>query len=85
MAEQLMEAGVLLAVGMSVVFAFLTLLIAGIHLIAWFERAFPSPIETPSTRPRQEPKQKNDITEVSPQIAAAISAAVSTHRKSTSK
>ena len=43
MTEQLNEAGMLLAVGMAVVFSFLTLLIAGVHGIAWFVRVFPEP------------------------------------------
>ncbi len=36
MTEQLIEAGVLLGVGLSVVFAFLILLIGGLHAIAWY-------------------------------------------------
>jgi oxaloacetate decarboxylase gamma subunit len=104
MVDQLVEASVLLGVGMSVVFAFLTLLIGGIHAIAWFERTFPTPPEQNKARPRAAGSinnntiksanksannnavaNNNNPTTVSPQIAAAISAAVNTHRQTTSK
>jgi oxaloacetate decarboxylase gamma subunit len=100
MVDQLVEASVLLGVGMSVVFAFLTLLIGGIHAIAWFERTFPTPPEQNKARPRSAGSinknsnksannnavaNNNNPTTVSPQIAAAISAAVNTHRQTTSK
>ena len=96
MTEQLAEAGVLLGVGMSVVFAFLILLIGGIHAIAWYCRKFPSDeIITPSPRHRATLNQTNSnlnlnlsnnaTSSVSPQIAAAITAAVHTHRHTTLK
>jgi len=82
MKEQLLEAGVLLGVGMSVVFAFLTLLIGGIHSIAWFARTYPGP-ETASHKAK--PSYKNNKsatpTTVSPNIVAAITAAVHAHRQ----
>ncbi len=83
MTDQLIEAGVLLAVGMSVVFAFLTLLIAAIHAIAWFCRAFPSAeIESPKSH-QKKVSNNTSSTSVRPQIAAAITAAVHTHRHTT--
>lgn len=87
MTDQLMEAGVLLAVGMSVVFAFLTLLIAAIHAIAWFCRAFPSDESGSQNSHQKKPQHKNNqiTTSVSPQISAAIAAAVHTHRHTTLK
>lgn len=92
MNDQLMEAGILLAVGMSVVFAFLVLLIAGIHSIAWFCRKYPSAeiiphaaqTRTIKDRAIQDNNNKSP-TSVSPQVAAAITAAVHTHRHATSK
>jgi oxaloacetate decarboxylase gamma subunit len=91
MTDQLVEAGVLLAVGMSVVFAFLTLLIGGVYLISWYCRKFPSS-EAPKHAMQNAGQQKHidsssqkPSTSVSPQIAAAISAAVHTHRQSTLK
>jgi oxaloacetate decarboxylase gamma subunit len=86
MVDQLTEAGILLGVGMSVVFTFLTLLIAGIHAIAWFCRTFPSPEQTQNIRPQQtQNNNKKASSTVSPEIAAAITAAVHTHRHTTSK
>lgn len=85
MSEQLVEAGVLLAVGMSVVFAFLTLLIAGIHAIAWFCRKFPSEAPVPNVLENRAVRNNTVAASVSPQIAAAIAAAVHTHRHTTLK
>ena len=89
MTEQLIEAAILLGVGMSVVFAFLTLLIGGIHAIAWFERKFPSPApalnstnnnnNNSSTQTTVRPKQSNTQNN-SNEIVAAISAALHIHR-----
>ncbi len=89
MTGQLIEAAVLLAVGMSVVFAFLVLLIGGIHAIAWFCRKYPSEEATPNTpkkRAASNQAAKNKLpASVSPQVAAAITAAVHTHRHTTLK
>lgn len=87
MNDQLLEAGVLLAVGMSVVFAFLILLIGGIHTIAWFCRKFPSDEVTPYATQNRAAQNINNKspTSVSPQVAAAITAAVHTHRQTTLK
>ena len=85
MSEQLIEAGILLGVGMSVVFAFLTLLIGGIHSIAWFARVYPAPEVAGHTKnPRYNDKNsRNNATPatLSPTTLAAITAAVNTHRQ----
>ena len=89
MSGQLMGSAVLLAVGMSVVFAFLVLLIGGIHAIAWFCRQYPSEeasLHTPKKRAALSQAAKNKLpVSVSPQVAAAITAAVHTHRHTTLK
>lgn len=89
MAKQLAEAGMLLGVGMAVVFAFLTLLIGAIQLIAWFCKRFPeNEIETNKyTKPKYSQNRQaapsSDL--LSPNIVAAISAAVHTHRRAKAK
>jgi len=94
MTEQLIEAGMLLAVGMTVVFSFLTLLIGGIHGIAWFVRAFPAPEMSQGTyKPSYNNKKKQDNhqnkrlqpTTVKPNIAKAIGAAINEHRRAQKK
>ena len=85
MTEQLAEAGMLLAVGMIVVFSFLTLLIGGIHAIAWFARVFPEPENTSSyNKPSYQKNNKNKRstpTTVNPNIVTAITVAVNEHRR----
>nr|WP_136249919.1 OadG family transporter subunit [Ningiella ruwaisensis] len=80
MQEQLIEAAMLLGVGMSVVFAFLSLLIAGIHTIAWFVRQYPEPLPVSATKTKNN-KNQSSTTTVKPDIVAAISAAIHTHQK----
>jgi oxaloacetate decarboxylase gamma subunit len=85
MTDQLAEAGILMGVGMTVVFAFLTLLIGGIHGIAWFANLFPQPeVAThKNSKPKYNQNNKNNSTPttVDPSIVAAISAAVNAHRR----
>jgi oxaloacetate decarboxylase gamma subunit len=84
MGEQLAEAGILLGVGMSVVFAFLTLLIGGIQSIAWFSRLFPQTQDSASKSipPKYKHNNKNPKpTTVDSKVVAAINAAVHTHRR----
>lgn len=81
MSEQLAEAGMLMGVGMTVVFAFLTLLIAGIHSIAWLAKLLPEAEQKEHTKTKANYSKKNLIT-VDSNIKAAISAAVNAHRRS---
>jgi oxaloacetate decarboxylase gamma subunit len=86
MSEQLAEAGMLMAVGMSVVFAFLTLLIGGIHGIAWFSNLFPQPeaLEHKNSKPKYS-KNTPTPTTVDANVVKAITAAVNTHRRNNAK
>lgn len=82
MSDQLAQAGMLMGIGMTVVFAFLTLLIAGIHGIAWFARTFPEPEPIGQKNAKTKySKNTSSSTTVEPNIVAAISAAVNAHRR----
>lgn len=82
MGEQLVEAAVLLGVGMSVVFAFLILLIGGVNAIAWFAKTFPEPTAaTFNGAPTYNKKTNTAPATVEPAIASAIGAAINTHRR----
>lgn len=84
--SQLIEAATLMLVGMVFVFAFLSLLIVGVKLIARFCEAFPGEPETQPSLKRSPVKsspasaQENDRG-----VVAAISAAVHMHRQSNKK
>lgn len=85
MIEQLYEAAILLAVGMLVVFTFLSLLIVGIHAIAAFVRAFPGPQQNPvvaPTTPTNSAPTSVEHNQPTKEIIAAITAAVHKHRQS---
>lgn len=83
MLDQLVEAAVLLAVGMTVVFSFLTMLIGGVTLIAWYAQANKDDQGKQSNQNNnnQNNKIKSSSTTVKPDIVAAISAAVHIHRQ----
>ena len=82
MGEQLVEAAVLLGVGMTVVFAFLILLIGGVNAIAWFVKKFPEPTKGANNNAPTYNKNTNTASStVDPAIEAAITAAVHTHRR----
>lgn len=84
MTEQLIEAGILLGVGMSVVFAFLTILIGGVHGIAWFSKLYPQAQDGVNkyNTPKYSHNKKNlTSTTIDSTVVAAITAAVHTHRK----
>lgn len=69
----------LLIIGMTVVFSFLIMLIGGVKLIEKFCAAFP---ETESTnQPTYPPTSQPEESGVSPQIVAAITAALHQYRK----
>lgn len=73
----LMEAGTLMVVGMVVVFAFLTMLIGAVHLLSKFAQAFPDKTPPPTRQPISNTKHSN---QTSPQVIAAISAAVKQYK-----
>jgi oxaloacetate decarboxylase gamma subunit len=82
-ANALAEAANLLLVGMVVVFLFLSTLIGAITLIAWINEFFPEQslktIHNQTTfSHRTFPKNQG----VSPKVVAAISTAITEHRKS---
>ena len=89
MQTQLIEAAVLLSVGMAVVFAFLTMLILGVHLITVFVRYFPGEQELTGNAPNKKhsnagkhsQKSNTSETSIEPDVVAAISAAVTQYRK----
>lgn len=75
MLNNLLDAAILMLVGMVVVFGFLGLLIAGIHLIRSLSEKFaPSPTEIPAPTMVQN-------SQVSKKHIAAISAAVDQYRR----
>lgn len=73
----LLEAGTLMLVGMVVVFLFLTMLIGAIKLLTKFAEAYPDKV-TPA--PARVPQQHNNSNQTSPQVIAAISAAVKQYK-----
>lgn len=80
MSELLYEAAILLGVGMSVVFAFLSLLIGAMKAITWFVK-MTSPPEAAIQSPQNIRLKPNSATTVSPDTVAAISAAVHMHQR----
>jgi oxaloacetate decarboxylase gamma subunit len=76
----LFEAASLMLTGMVFVFAFLGLLIIGIHLIARFCEAFPGSVAETQTNPA--PTSHATQPGVDGNVIAAISAAIHTHRNS---
>ncbi|TKB44642.1 OadG family protein [Thalassotalea mangrovi] len=79
-AETFIEAGTLMVVGMVFVFAFLSLLIVAIHLLAKVGRYFPDPISVEKT-PRHLPSSSAMEKPVPAPIVAAITSAISHYRK----
>lgn len=73
----LAEAGTLMGVGMLVVFVFLTILIGAIHLLTKFAEAFP---DKPVPQPKKMTSNIKNSNQTSPQIVAAISAAVKQYK-----
>lgn len=72
------EAGILMIVGMGFVFAFLSVLIVAINILAKFAVKFPDPIPQ-VRRPKTATNVNSDA--VSPSVVAAISIAVTQYRK----
>jgi oxaloacetate decarboxylase gamma subunit len=75
-AELLAEAGVLMLVGMVVVFLFLSLLIVAIKLLTKFAEAYPDPI-----KPTRNEIKTTNFSKTSPQVIAAITAAVKQYKE----
>lgn len=68
----LLDAAVLMVVGMGVVFGFLMLLVLAVHSMSWFLRHSVQPLT--ATTPAV-------VSGVSPAVVAAISAAIEHHQK----
>ena len=82
-ASALVEAANLLAVGMVVVFLFLSMLIGAITLIAWINKLIPDEsINTIAKQPKLTNSTLPNNKGVSPKIVAAISSAIVQHRQS---
>ena len=73
--ELLAEAGVLMLVGMVVVFLFLSMLIVAIKLLTKFAEAYPDPI-----KPTRNDIKPTSSSKTSPQVIAAITAAVKQYK-----
>ncbi|WP_026375567.1 OadG family protein [Aestuariibacter salexigens] len=79
----LLEAAALLAVGMTVVFIFLTVLIASVHALSAFCQRFSGAAEqqpSPSVVSRQQSANGTSATVDDSDVVAAISAAIHQHR-----
>nr|WP_232283232.1 OadG family transporter subunit [Paraglaciecola sp. T6c] len=77
----LLEAGMLLLVGMSVVFLFLTLLIGAVNLIAWVCAKFPEEELSVLNQTRNRATPAANQSGVSAPVVAAITAAVDQYRR----
>jgi oxaloacetate decarboxylase gamma subunit len=73
--ELLAEAGILMLVGMVVVFLFLSMLIVAIKLLTKFAEAYPDPI-----KPTRNEIKPISSSKTSPQVIAAITAAVKQYK-----
>lgn len=79
--SQLFDAATLMITGMSVVFIFLTILV---YLVRLMSKLVPEEVPEPISAPKQNKKVQSSSA-VSPQVVAAISAAVHQYRTSTAK
>ncbi|TLU64894.1 oxaloacetate decarboxylase subunit gamma [Thalassotalea litorea] len=79
-AETFIEAGTLMVVGMVFVFAFLSLLIVAIKVLAKIATNFPD-AKVPEKLPRQISSNTTREGEVPATVVAAISSAISQYRK----
>ncbi|MGY0590397.1 MAG: OadG family protein [Paraglaciecola chathamensis] len=77
----LLEAGMLLLVGMSVVFLFLTLLIGAVNFIAWVCAKFPEEELTPAVQPSRRAPPAANQSGITVPVVAAITAAVDQYRR----
>lgn len=79
--SDLIEAANLLMVGMGVVFIFLSILIGAVTLMSWLNRRFPEATPTSAASRSSSTKTITRTQGVSPNLVAAISAAISQHRR----
>ncbi|ENM5721890.1 oxaloacetate decarboxylase subunit gamma [Vibrio mimicus] len=78
----LMDAATLMVTGMAVVFLFLTLLV---YLVRLMSRVIPQEAPEAAATPKKSQKVQPATDSVSPQVVAAISAAVHQYRTATVK
>ncbi|MDK2602092.1 oxaloacetate decarboxylase subunit gamma [Vibrio vulnificus] len=78
----LVDAAALMVTGMGVVFIFLTVLI---FLVRLMSKLVAQEVPPPITAPKAAKNQTNHTSTVSPQVVAAISAAIHQHRASVAK
>jgi len=76
------DAATLMITGMSVVFIFLTILV---YLVRLMSKLVPEEVPEPIAVPKKNLKKQSNPSAVSPQVVAAISAAVNQYRASTAK
>lgn len=80
-AEQFSQAGVLMIVGMIVVFSFLGLLVAIVGQMEKLAKIFPDKVESKPTTVKNNTKAKRKDDNLQPAMVAAISAAVTQYRQ----
>ncbi|EPZ7320055.1 oxaloacetate decarboxylase subunit gamma [Vibrio mimicus] len=78
----LMDAATLMVTGMAVVFLFLTLLV---YLVRLMSRVIPQEVPEAAATPKKSQKVQPATDSVSPQVVAAISAAVHQYRSAAVK
>ncbi|EGU49428.1 oxaloacetate decarboxylase subunit gamma [Vibrio orientalis CIP 102891 = ATCC 33934] len=78
----LVDAATLMLTGMIVVFIFLTILV---YLVRLMSKLVPEEVPAPIATPHQNNKVQSPSSTVSPNVVAAISAAVHQYRTSTAK
>lgn len=78
----LVDAAALMITGMAVVFIFLTILV---YLVRLMSKLVPEEVLEPLTSPKINTNIQSTSSAVSPQVVAAISAAIHKHRASVAK
>ncbi|MGP8308366.1 oxaloacetate decarboxylase subunit gamma [Vibrio sp. YIC-376] len=78
----LVDAAALMVTGMAVVFIFLTMLV---YLVRLMSKLVPKEVLEPITSPKTNNNIQSTSSAVSPQVVAAISAAIHKHRASIAK
>ncbi len=78
----LVDAATLMVTGMAVVFIFLTILV---YLVRLMSKLVPEEVLEPIAAPKTNTNNRSTSSAVSPQVVAAISAAIHQHRTSIAK